>query len=159
MRMVGTIPALDTTRHTPELAPHPAPEHAKGRTHPMTSLTRRRVAPAVAVRVVVSLVAIVAVGAACVAYVTGRIPLSPGMPFAAAALVAAGVLTRRFGIPLPGGGFSSYILGVVLYATLDQGWTFAVLIAPLAVVAGDRLLRQIPLRMALNNAVHVAAGS
>jgi len=125
----------------------------------MTSLTRRRVAPAVAVRVVVSLVAVVAVGAACVAYVTGRLPLVPGMPFAAAALVAAGVLTRRFGIPLPGGGFSSYILGVVLYATLDHGWTFAVVIAPLAVVAGDRLLRQVPLRIALNSATHVAAGS
>jgi len=125
----------------------------------MTSLTRRRVAPAVAVRVVVSLSAAVAVGAAFFAHVTGRVPLSANMAFAAAALVAAGVLARRFGIPLPGAGFASFILGVVLYATLDHGWTFAVLVTPLAVVAGDRLLRQLPLRTALKNAAHVAAGS
>jgi methyl-accepting chemotaxis protein len=124
----------------------------------MTSLTRRRVAPALAVRAVVSLVAVAAVAAAAVAYLTGRAAPGGGAPLAAAALFAVGVLARRFGIPLPGNGFSSFILGVVLYATLDRGWTFAVLVGPLAIVAGDRVLRQLPLSTALRNAAHVAAG-
>src|SRR5207244_221289 len=67
--------------------------------------------------------------------------------------------TRRYGIGLPGNGFSSYVLGVMAFAVLDRGWALAVVVAPLAVGAGDLLLRRLPPRAVLENAAHLTAGS
>jgi len=67
-------------------------------------------------------------------------------------LVVVGALTRRYGIVLPGNGFSSFILGVTAYAILDRGWAFGVLVAPLAMLAGDLALRRLPVAAALDNA-------
>ncbi len=98
-----------------------------------------------------------AVAAGALAIGSGRATLGSGMEVLA--LVAVGALTRRYGIGLPGNGFTSYLLGVVVYAVLDRGWPLAVVAAPLATVAGDLPLRRLPLRAALANAAHVTAGS
>jgi len=86
---------------------------------------RLALAPAFVVRSLVSLGALAAVAWAATAYATGRVAAGPGFWSGLAALGAAGALTRRYGVPLPGNGFSSYILGVVALAALDSGWPFA----------------------------------
>src|SRR5207249_3674596 len=55
--------------------------------------------------------------------------------------------------------FSSYILGVTAYAVLDRGWPFGILVAPLAMVAGDLALRRLPVAAALDNAAHLTTGA
>jgi methyl-accepting chemotaxis protein len=118
-----------------------------------------RFSAAVLVRVVVSLAAIVAFGAGLAAYVNGRVPTGQNLPLAGALLILLAGITRRYGIALPGNGFSSYVLGVMLYAILDRGWAFAAIVAPFAMLVGDLLLRRLPLRTALGNAAHLTAGS
>ncbi|HEV8264319.1 MAG TPA: methyl-accepting chemotaxis protein [Gemmatimonadales bacterium] len=125
----------------------------------MRFLSRLSAAPALVVRVLVSLAGVACFGAGILAYATGRAPVSDGLPIAAAALVLAASLSRRYGIALPGNGFSSYVVGVMLYAILDRGWPFAAVIAPFAMIAGDILLRRLPLRSALNNAAHLTTGA
>ena len=73
--------------------------------------------------------------------------------------VTAGALTRRFGIPLPGGGYASFVLAVVLAAFLQYGWEFAVAIAALAIAAGDLGLRRLPLSSAVATAAHLLFGT
>ncbi len=73
------------------------------------------------------------------------------------ALVAAA--TRRFGLALPGKGFSSFVLGVVLFAVLQRGWGFGVLMAPLGMLGGDIPLRRLRLRNAVANAGHLTFGT
>ncbi len=124
----------------------------------MSSLSRLRASPGLLVRALVSLGALAAIAGAVVTYVSGRAPMSTDLAEEALALVVVGALTRRYGIPLPGNGFSSYILGVTAYAVLDQGWPFAVLIAPLAMLLGDLALRRLPAAAALGNAAHLTAG-
>lgn len=118
------------------------------------TLTRIR-----AVRAVVALGALAAVLWSLAGYVGGRWPAGGGFVLAGLALVAAGALTRRWGIPLPGNGFSSYVLGIVVVATLARGWPFAALVAPLAVGVGDLGLRRLAVRGAVVNMAHVTAGS
>jgi methyl-accepting chemotaxis protein len=113
----------------------------------------------VAVRALVSLVALAGFGVAVSAYAGGRASMGGNFPIAVMALIAAGAATRRYGFPLPGNGFSSFILGVVIVATLARGWTFGVLIAPLAMLVGDIFWRRIPPRAALVSAAHLAAGA
>ncbi len=74
-------------------------------------------------------------------------------------LVGAGALTRRYGLALPGKGFSSFILGVVLFAIVRHGWGWGVLVAPAAMLAGDIPLRRLPLRAAIANASHLTFGA
>lgn len=74
-------------------------------------------------------------------------------------LVLAAAATRRFGLALPGKGFASFVLGVVLFAVLHRGWGFGVLIAPLGMLAGDILLRRLRLRTAVANAGHLTFGT
>src|SRR5205807_35021 len=74
-------------------------------------------------------------------------------------MVVIGDLARRYGVALPGNGFSSYILGVTAFAVLDRGWACAVLVGPTAMVAGDLMLRRLPPRAALVNAAHLTAGT
>jgi len=121
--------------------------------------SRFSAAPALIVRLAVSIAALVSFGAGLVAYVNGRIPAGQNLPLAGAVLVLVAAITRRYGIALPGNGFSSYVLGVMLYAILDRGWAFAAIVAPFAMLVGDVLLRRMPVRTALGNAAHLTAGS
>jgi methyl-accepting chemotaxis protein len=125
----------------------------------MRLLSRIAAAPALLVRVVVSLAALASFGAGLAAYATGRVPAAEDLPLAGALLVLVAALTRRYGIALPGNGFSSYVLGVMLFAILDRGWAFAAIVAPFAMLGGDLLLRRLPLRAGLANAAHLTMGS
>src|SRR2546428_11287114 len=125
----------------------------------MRLLSRIAAAPALVVRVAVSLAALASFGAGLAAYASGRVPAGENLPLAGALLVLIASLTRRYGIALPGNGFSSYVLGVMLYAILDRGWAFAAIVSPFAMLGGDVLLRRLPLRAGLGNAAHLTMGS
>src|SRR5467141_3925324 len=125
----------------------------------MRLLSRFSTAPALIVRVAVSLAAIISFGAGLTVYVNGRVPAGENLPLAGVLLVLVAAITRRYGIALPGNGFSSYVLGVMLLTILDRGWAFAAIVAPLAMLVGDVLLRRLPLRAALGNAAHLTAGA
>src|SRR6267378_1139533 len=154
----STIVALDTPRHTAEFARHP-PRSSRSRPGRMSQSPRLRWSPARFVQVTIAVGAALAVGWSLFAYGTGRNPPGPGFGLAALALVVGGALTRRYGVSLPGNGFSSYVLGTLVFAILDRGWTFAALVAPLAMILGDVFLRRLPVRAALVNAAHLTAGS
>ncbi len=125
----------------------------------MSFLSRLRAWPGVLVRALVSLGAVAAIVGAVAVYASGRAPVDAELAQEVAALVVIGALTRRYGIPLPGNGFSSYILGVTAFAVLDRGWPFAVVAAPLAMLAGDLVLRRVPAGAARGNAAHLATGT
>ena len=125
----------------------------------MRFLSRLAAAPALVVRVVVSLAALVCFGAGVAAYASGTVPVTENLPLAAALLTLVAAYTRRYGIALPGNGFSSYVVGVMLFAILDRGWAFAAVVAPFAMIVGDVLLRRMPLGSALDNAAHLTTGS
>src|SRR5579863_8648097 len=55
----------------------------------------------------------------------------------AAVLVVACALSRRAGVPLAGGWFSSLALGAPIYVTLARGWAPAVLVGIVGVTVGD----------------------
>jgi methyl-accepting chemotaxis protein len=74
-------------------------------------------------------------------------------------LVGFAAATRRYGLALPGRGFSSFVLGVVLFAILHRGWGWGVLVSPLGMLAGDVLLRRLRLRAAVANASHLTFGA
>jgi methyl-accepting chemotaxis protein len=115
--------------------------------------------PTTLVPVVVALGALAAIGVAFAGYATARLATGGSFALALAGLVVVGALTRRFGIPLPGNGFSSYVLGVTTFAVLERGWEFAAIVAPLLTVLGDVVLRRLPLRIAGSNAAHLTAGA
>jgi methyl-accepting chemotaxis protein/putative methionine-R-sulfoxide reductase with GAF domain len=125
----------------------------------MSPLPRSRAVPATLVPVVVALGALAAIGVAFAGYATARLATGGNFALALTGLVVVGALTRRFGIPLPGNGFSSYVLGVTTFAVLERGWEFAAVVAPLLTVLGDVVLRRLPLRIAGSNAAHLTAGS
>src|SRR3989449_5849206 len=125
----------------------------------MSSLPRVKASPALLPRALVSLGALFAIGWAALGYASGAARAGPGCAPELLALAVVGALTRRYGIPLPGNGFSSYVPGVVAYALLDRGWAFAPLVAPLASLPGDLWLRRLPARAAFGNAAHLAAGT
>jgi len=113
----------------------------------------------VAVRAVVAGVAIAGIGAAVVAIARGQVPLDGATFLATAVLLAAGAASRAYGIALPGNGFSSYVLGILVLAMLGRGWAFAVIVAPAAMLIGDLALRRLPLYSALLNAAHLSTGT
>src|SRR5262245_21233145 len=115
--------------------------------------------PALIVRVLIAIAALVSFGAGLAAYATGQVPAGENLPLAGALLVLVAALSRRYGIALPGNGFSSYVIGVMLFAILDRGWAFAAVVAPFAMLVGDVLLRRLPVRGALDNAAHLTAGT
>ena len=86
-------------------------------------------------------------------------PAGDNLPLAGALLILVAALSRRYGIALPGNGFSSYVIGVMLFAILHRGWAFAAIVAPFAMLVGDVLLRRLPVRAALVNAAHLTAGT
>jgi methyl-accepting chemotaxis protein/putative methionine-R-sulfoxide reductase with GAF domain len=125
----------------------------------MTPPSRRRSAPASVVPIIVALAAVITVGVAFTGYASGRLSTGGTFPLALAGLVLVGAVSRRFGIALPGNGFSSYVLGVTVYAVMERGWEFATVVAPLVTVMGDVVLRRLPPRLAASNAAHLTAGS
>ncbi|MDP3775196.1 MAG: methyl-accepting chemotaxis protein [Gemmatimonadales bacterium] len=81
-------------------------------------------------------------------------------PWAELALtVAAAAATRQFGLPLPGKGFASFVLAVVLFAVLRHGWAWGALVALIGMPAGDLIFRRLPPRAALMNVGHLTFGS
>lgn len=74
-------------------------------------------------------------------------------------LLAAAGLTRRFGIPLPGQGFSSLVLAVVLIALFLRGWPFAVLVAAIGTTGGDMFFRSLSVSQLRSNVAHVSAAT
>jgi methyl-accepting chemotaxis protein len=125
----------------------------------MTPQSRRRSVPASVVSIIVALAAVITVGVAFTGYASGRLSTGGTFPLALAGLVLVGAFTRRFGMALPGNGFSSYVLGVTVFAVMDRGWEFATIVAPLLTVLGDVVLRRLPPRLAASNAAHLTAGS
>src|SRR6059058_1979279 len=125
----------------------------------MSIVPRLKASPGVLVRTLVSIGAVLAVVAAVAAYASGQAVLGAGLGSEFVMLVAIGALSRRYGVALPGNGFSSYIVGVTAFAVLDRGWACAALVAPTAMVAGDLLSRRLPARTALGNAAHLTAGT
>ncbi len=125
----------------------------------MSSLSRLKASPALVVRALVALAAAGAIAAAVTVLATGRVSRGAGFAQEILVLAVVGALARRYGIPLPGKGFTSYILGVTAYAILDRGWPLGVLVAPAAMITGDLALRRLPAATALDNAAHLTAGS
>ncbi|HMA42777.1 MAG TPA: methyl-accepting chemotaxis protein [Gemmatimonadales bacterium] len=125
----------------------------------MSPLPRSRSMPATIVPVIVALGALAAIGVAFAGYASARLATGGSFALALTVLVVIGALTRRYGIPLPGNGFSSYVLGVSTFAILERGWEFAAVVALLLTVLGDVVLRRLPLRIAASNAAHLTAGS
>src|SRR3989475_2110153 len=148
-RMPKTIVALDRSRQGADLAP----------SLPMSVLSRLKASPGLLVRALVALSAVAAVAAGLAAFASRRVPLGADIAEEIVVLVVVGALTRRYGIALPGNGFSSYILGVAAYAILDRGWPFGVVVASLAMIAGDLALRRLSVAGALDNAAHLATGA
>jgi methyl-accepting chemotaxis protein len=74
-------------------------------------------------------------------------------------LVGAFALTRKFGIALPGRGFASFVLGVVVVAQLLHGWGFAVLTSAIGLPIADILLRRLRPREAFTTAGHLVFGA
>ena len=104
----------------------------------MRLLSRLAAAPALVVRVIISLAALVCVGAGVAAFAGGRVAVGENLPLAAVLLILVAAVTRRYGIALPGNGFSSYVVGVMLFAILDRGWAFAAVVAPFAMMVECR---------------------
>ena len=125
----------------------------------MNARLRVRVPGALLIRVLVSAGAVVAFAAGLGGYTSGRVPLGDAFWPTLVTAVLVAILTRRFGVGLPGNGFSSFILGVMLYAILARGWAFAAIVAPFGMGLGDIFLRRLPVRAALGNAAHLTAGS
>jgi methyl-accepting chemotaxis protein/putative methionine-R-sulfoxide reductase with GAF domain len=73
--------------------------------------------------------------------------------------VGAAAATRHFGIPLPGKGFASFVLGAVAFAVLRHGWAWGALVALTGMPLGDLLFRRMKLRAALVNAGHLTTGA
>src|SRR6266704_2176630 len=82
----------------------------------MSALSRLKASPGLLVRALVALGAVAAIAAGLAAFASRRVPLGAAVAEEIAVLVVVGALTRRYGIALPGNGFSSYILGVTAYA-------------------------------------------
>ena len=125
----------------------------------MSVLSRLKASPGLLVRALVALSAVAAVAAGLAAFASRGVPLGADVAEEIVVLVVVGALTRRYGIALPGNGFSSYILGVTAYAILDRGWPFGVVVASLAMIVGDLALRRLPVAAALDNAAHLATGA
>jgi methyl-accepting chemotaxis protein len=73
--------------------------------------------------------------------------------------VAAAGATRRFGLPLPGKGFASFVIGVIQFALLRHGWAWGTIVALVGMASGDLLFRRLRLRAAIVNAGHLGFGT
>lgn len=66
------------------------------------------------------------------------------------------VAARTFGIPLPGKGFASFVIGPATASTFALGWAPGALVSALGIVIGDIAVRRLPARNAVSSAAHVA---
>src|SRR5688572_29900523 len=89
---------------------------------------------ALALRAIVGVGALAAFVAAIAAHAGGRVPAAAGFGTVLVFVIMTGAIARRLGIALPGQGFSSYIVGVALFAILLRGWAFAAIVAPLGLL-------------------------
>ncbi len=74
-------------------------------------------------------------------------------------LLAAAALSRRFGMQLPGQGFSSLVLAVVWIALFLRGWQFAVLVAAIGTASGDLFFRRLSIDQVRSNVGHLVAAT
>jgi methyl-accepting chemotaxis protein len=74
----------------------------------------------------------------------------------AAALIGIGAATRYFGIPLPGKGFTSFVVGAGIAAVIALGWAAGAVVCAAGCFAGDALFRRLPMRNSVGNAGHIA---
>ncbi|MFN2397210.1 MAG: methyl-accepting chemotaxis protein [Gemmatimonadaceae bacterium] len=74
-------------------------------------------------------------------------------------LVVATAATRAFGIPLPGKGYASFVVGAGIACIAALGWAAGALVCGIGVVAGDMLTRRLPARNAIGNAGHCATAA
>src|SRR5947209_13144719 len=125
----------------------------------MSALSRLKASPGLLVRALVALGAVAAIAAGVAALGARGVPLGADVAEEIVVLVVVGRLRRRYGIALPGNGFSSYILGVTAYAILDRGWPFGVVVAALGMIAGGPALRRLPVAAAPDNAAHLTTGA
>lgn len=68
--------------------------------------------------------------------------------------LAAGA--RTFGIPLPGKGYASFVIGPAIASVFALGWAPGALVTAIGIVFADITVRRLPVRNALSNAGHVA---
>jgi methyl-accepting chemotaxis protein len=68
--------------------------------------------------------------------------------------LAAGA--RTFGIPLPGKGYASFVIGPAIASVFALGWAPGALTTAIGIVFADITVRRLPVRNALSNAGHVA---
>ena len=126
---------------------------------PESDLAALRVRRAVQLRLTLGLGAAAATAVGLYGLLGPGGPPLGGLAVQTLLFVTAGALTRRFGIALPGGGYASFVLAVVLTAILLHGWEFAVVVAVLTIAAGDVGLRRLPLSGAATTAAHLVFGS
>lgn len=69
--------------------------------------------------------------------------------------LAAGA--RTFGIPLPGKGYASFVIGPAIASVFALGWPPGALLTGIGIVFADITVRRLPVRNALSNAGHVAS--
>jgi methyl-accepting chemotaxis protein len=85
--------------------------------------------------------------------------ISP-FPWSVALLILVlSIAARTFGIPLPGKGFASFVIGVATVSTFALGWAPGALISGLGIVIGDMAVRRLPARNAISSAAHVATAA
>ncbi|HEX9631932.1 MAG TPA: methyl-accepting chemotaxis protein [Gemmatimonadales bacterium] len=126
---------------------------------PESDLAALRVRRAVQLRLTLGLGAAAATAVGLYGLLGPGGPPLGGLAVQTLLFVTAGALTRRFGIPLPGGGYASFVLAVVLAAILLHGWEFAVVISVLTIAAGDVGLRRLPTAAAASTAAHLTFGT
>ena len=126
---------------------------------PESDLAALRVRRAVQLRLTLGLGAAAATAVGLYGLLGPGGPPLGGLAVQTLLFVTAGALTRRFGIPLPGGGYASFVLAVVLAAILLHGWEFAVVVSVLTIAAGDVGLRRLPTAAAASTAAHLTFGT
>src|SRR5207249_5450431 len=114
----------------------------------MSSLPRVQASPALLPRALVSLGALFAIGWAALGYASGAARAGPGFTTELLALAVVGALTRRYGIPLPRNGFSSYVPGVVADPPLAARWARTVYACSALLALGWLRLLHAELRVA-----------
>ncbi len=71
-------------------------------------------------------------------------------------LAAAAAGARVFGVPLPGKGYATFVVGVGIAAVAAIGWAAAGAAGGLGIIVADRWARRLPVRNAISNAAHFA---
>ena len=81
------------------------------------------------------------------------LPLTVGL-----LVLALCIAARPFGIPLPGKGFASFVIGPATVSVFALGWAAGALVSAAGMLLGDVAVRRLPARNALSNAAHIAMG-